>query len=297
MKDSNILISLIIQIDKNEPFIDIEKCLKIYQTFLRNNFTFYEIILIPNSTDFLSREECELLIKSFLNIVVISPIESIDEDLGIRIGIENSIGEKVITCFYDTPLEDIEKIIFNKSNEILIGVFKNKRSRMIFRGKKILFNIYSNSNNIICLSRSHINIFLEKYNDDKTFIFVNDILKLPFKSSPLFLRSKARRMGFFFKILKSARILYNNHFLKIILALETLCFISVIFEFLNFKSKYFSEVDVISNSVFRLLTLSSIFLIIFLVSIKTLRKINKRNKPNYNFFRSNFNYHTKLNVE
>ena len=171
MKDSNILISLIIQIDKNDSFYQIENNLKRFHKYLKDSFTFYEIIVIPNSINFLSHEECSFLIKSFTNLVVISPVESIDEDLGIRIGVENSIGEKVITCFYDTSIDDLNKITKYNSNDILIGVFENKSSKMrSLLNKKCGFRDYKKTNNIICLSRSHINILLAQYNNNRTFI-------------------------------------------------------------------------------------------------------------------------------
>lgn len=298
MMDSNILISLIIQIDKNDSFYQIENNLKRFQKYLKNNFTFYEIIVIPNSINFLSHEECSFLIKSFTNLVVISPVEAIDEDLGIRIGVENSIGEKVITCFYDTSIDDLNKITKYNSNDILIGVFENKSSKIrSLLNKKCGFRDYKKTNNIICLSRSHINILLAQYNNNRTFIFIHDLLKLSFKRQVVVLDARARKMGFIFNLLKIARLLYNNHLLKIILFLELIAFTSILFMLLDFKSKYFLDIEIVSNILFKLLTLSSLFLLVSLVCVKLLRKTNKTNKTNYNFYRSNFNYLTKLNVE
>ena len=121
MTDNTILISLIVQIDKIVNADEIERNLLRIHNYLKENFVFYEIILIPNRAGTLSYHESNNLINAFTNLVIINPLESIDEDLGIRIGIENSIGEKVLTCFIDTSLCDIDIMMEHNSDEILIS--------------------------------------------------------------------------------------------------------------------------------------------------------------------------------
>lgn len=271
MIDSNILISVIVQVDKNDNFKTIERNLLRFHNYLKKNFVFFEIILIANSYRTLSFKQCDNLIKFFVNLIIINPLESIDEDLGIRIGIENSIGEKVLTCFIDTSLDDIDTMIKYNSDEILIGV-----------------NKYKEINNILILNRSSINIFLNHYNNKRTIIFTVDLFKLPFSKQFVRLTANPRKSNVLFKILKLLRLLYSVHFLKLLITLELIAFFIILLLMSKFYYDFFSVLSI------NYLLLVVGFLIIFLVSAKLFRK-NKSNY-NYNIYKSNFNFKNKLNI-
>ena len=272
MIDSNILISLIVQIDRHDKFEKTERNVLRLHNYLKKTFVFYEIILIPNNPRTLSFQECNNLINSLANLIIINPLELIDEDLGIRIGIENSIGEKVLTCFIDTSLDDLDIMIKYKSDEILIGVNNNK-----------------DINNILVLNRSSINILLNHFNNKRTFIFTVDLFKLPFKKKFVKLTANPRKSSLFFKILKIFRLLYNNHFLKVLITLEFIAF--TIISLLIFPIKSLSVLSL------NYILLVVAFLIIFLISIKLFRKNKRNSKINYDLYKSNFNFINKLNIE
>lgn len=274
MIDSNILISLIVQVDKNDQFDEIERNVLRFQNYLKKTFVFYEIILIPNSPRMLSYQESNNLINSFTNLVIINPIESIDEDLGIRIGVENSIGEKVLTCFSDTSLDDLDVMITYNSDKILIGVSNNK-----------------NINNILRLDRSSINILLNHYNNKRTFIFTVDLFKLPFKKQFIKLSANPRKSNLLFKSLKILRLLYNDHFLKVLIALELTAFSIISLLVSPFPEKYLSVLSLI----YMLIIVA--FSIVFLITTKLFRKSKLNNKINYDLYKSKFNFINKLNIK
>jgi|TARA_B110000259_G_C13885445_1_gene350725 hypothetical protein len=274
MIDSNILISLIIQVDKNDKFEEIERNVLRLHNYLKKTFVFYEIILIPNSPRTLSYQESNNLINSLTNLVIINPLESIDEDLGIRIGVENSIGEKVLTCFSDTSLDDLDIMIKYSSDEILIGVSNNK-----------------DINNILLLDRSSINILLNHYDNKRTFIFTVDLFKLPFKKQFVKLSANPRKSSLLFKSLKILRLLYNDHFLKVLITLEVTAFLIISLLISKFPFKYLSVLSLIY------ILLIVAFLIIFLITTKLFRKNKRNSKINYDLYKSNFNFINKLNIK
>lgn len=274
MIDSNILLSLIIQVDKNDKFQEIERHVSRFHNYLKKTFVFFEIILVPNSNRILSFQECNNLINSFVNLIIINPLESIDEDLGIRIGIENSIGEKVLTCFYDTSLDDLDTMIKYNSDEILVGINNNK-----------------DINNILVLNRSNINILLNHYNNKRTFIFTVDLFKLPFNKQFVKLKANPRKSNLLFKTLKIFRLLYNNHFLKVLITLEFTAFLIISVLISKFPIEYLS----VFSLNYILLVLA--FLIILLISVKLFRKNKVNSKINYDLYKSNFNFINKLNIE
>ena len=273
MIDNNELISLIVQVDKNDAFIVIKKNIVRFHNYLKQRYIFYELIVIPIHPRILSHEDCNNLINSLTNTVIINPLEHIDEDLGMRIGVENSIGEKVITCFHETLLNDLDTIINCKTDNILIGTSKKNKI-----------------NNILLLDRSVINTLLNHYNNTRTFIFTRDLSALPFGKQVVILDANPRRSGLFFSVVKALRLLYNDHLLKTLLLLEGTVLLSLLLLLgtgingaLHVASKYYALV--------------AIFGIILLLTVKLLRKKNDRNKINYDLYKSNYNYLNKLNVE
>ena len=268
---SDRLISLVVYLEEERTKKDLLSAIEKFNHFIKDAVEYFELVIITRGGKYCESDWCRHAVQIFSNVVVINPLEKIDGEIAVTIGVKNSIGELVIVCRRETRVEEIDNILKDERGVNLIG-----RSES---GMPV---------NVYAVNRKTINSIISLDAVNPIILFERSLLGIGNPYAFIKIVQKPRSEAISPWLFRIGRTIYNYHLFKITIIIATLL---LIIEFSGMAG--YAEAGTFLWWLYR----SLIYVLFIIVTSKVIRNRRFNGADNYELYRSNFTHINSINLE